>query len=136
MNEVGKYAQVENLDELQLMQMVFELSEKDRMLMWQQGYIDLVNEKMPSYAKNILEDKIAIWEDTKAYFQKELMTIVQQEAFIDATKKSRKEFAIFVMTNYPDFQSLLFKYFDDQLTDDDLRKFVYRRRFVGKRYLH
>ncbi|MHC0035606.1 hypothetical protein [Pseudoneobacillus sp. C159] len=136
MNRVGRYAQNESIDEILLMRMVFELSEKDRMLMWQQGYIDLVIEKMPGFAKNILEDRLAIWEDNKEYAYEQLKAVVQQKAFIEATKKLRKEFAIFVMNNYPDLQSLLFKYYDRKLTDEDLRKFVYQRRFGTKKYLH
>jgi hypothetical protein len=49
----------------------------------------------------------------------------------------RKEFALFVQEQYPDYQALLFLIFDNNLKDDDLRKFVYRRRFgATKKYLH
>lgn len=135
MNKVGKYAQSEDMDELQLMHMVFELPEKDRMLMWLQGYIDIVIEKMPTFAKNILQERKAKWEDTKEYVRVQISNIGNQKEFIEAAKRTRKEFALFVQENYPQFQSLLFRYYDGNLNELDLRKFVYHRRFGHKRYL-
>jgi hypothetical protein len=134
-NLVGKYAQCDDMDELQLMKMVFELPEKDRMLMWLQGYIDLVIDRLPTYAKDILENRKSKWEDTKEYVREQLASIVNQELFIEATKRTRKEFALFVKDNFPQFQSLLFKYLDGNLKDSDFRKFVYQSRFGHKRYL-
>jgi hypothetical protein len=135
LNKVGKYAQSDDMDELQLMQMVFELPEKDRMLMWLQGYIDTVIEKMPTYAKNILQERKVKWEDTKEYVRVQINTIGNQKEFIEATKRTRKEFSLFLKENYPQFQSLLFRYFDGNLNELDIRKYVYQRRFGQKRYL-
>lgn len=135
MNRVGKYAQSDNMDEIQLMNMVFELPEKDRMLMWQQNYIDMVIDKLPSYAKDILETRVAKWEDTKEYVREQIIAIVGNNEFIEAAKRTRKEFALFVMKNYRQYQSLLFKYIDGNLKESDLRKFVYHRRFGHKPYL-
>jgi hypothetical protein len=135
LNKVGKYAQSEDMDELQLMKMVFELAERDRMLMWLQGYIDTVIEKMPIFAKSILQERKVKWEDTKEYVREQISNIGNQEEFIEAAKKSRKEFALFIKENYPQFQSLLFRYYDGQLNELDLRKFVYHRRFGQKRYM-
>jgi hypothetical protein len=135
LNKVGKYAQRDDMDELKLMRMVFELPEKDRMLMWLQGYIDIVIEKMPTFAKNILQERKAKWEDTKEYVREQINTIGNQKEFIEATKRTRKEFALFLKENYPQFQSLLFRFYDGNLNELDLRKFVYHRRFGQKRYL-
>jgi hypothetical protein len=135
LNKVGKYAQREDMDELQLMHMVFELPEKDRMLMWLQGYIDIVIEKMPTFAKNILQERKAKWEDTKEYVRAQIFNIGNQKEFIEAAKRTRKEFALFVKEHYPQFQSLLFRYYDGNLNELDFRKFVYHRRFGPKRYL-
>jgi hypothetical protein len=137
MNRVGKYASSNEVDETELLTMVFELSEKDRMIMWSEGYIDLVIEKLPSYARDILENRKKKWEDTKAFVQDELKEIINRSTFIKKLKGERKEFALFVMEHYPQYQLLLFLVYDGKLKDDDLRKFVYRRRFgSGKRYLH
>lgn len=57
LNKVGKYAASEEVDELQLLQMVIELTEKDKMVMWSEGYLDLVIEKLPEYARDILENR-------------------------------------------------------------------------------
>lgn len=135
LNKVGKYAQSVDVDELQLMNMVFELPEKDRMIMWMQGYIDIVIEKMPTFAKNILEVRKAKWEDTKEYIRVQISNIGNQKEYIEASKGTRKDFAFFVKENYPHFQSLLFRYHDGNLNEMDLRKFVYHRRFGQKRYL-
>jgi hypothetical protein len=56
-NRVGKYAASEEVDEIHLMKMVIELTEKDKMIMWSEGYIDLVIDKMPEYARDILENR-------------------------------------------------------------------------------
>jgi hypothetical protein len=135
LNKVGKYAQSDDVDELQLMNMVFELPEKDRMIMWMQDYIDIVIEKMPPFAKNILEVRKAKWEDTKEYIRMQISNIVNQREYIEAAKRTRKEFALYVKENYPHFQSLLFRYYDGNLNEMDFRKFVYHRRFGQKRYL-
>ncbi|HYK74353.1 MAG TPA: hypothetical protein VEV44_14755 [Pseudoneobacillus sp.] len=136
MNAVGKYAMSEELDELQLMNMVFELTEKDRMKMWLHGYIDLVIDKLPVYAKSILEERKAKWNDTMEYVRNQINEIVSQSEFIEAaTKAERKEFALFVMKQYPQFQSLLFRYVDKNLKDSDIKKYVFHRRFGQKRYL-
>lgn len=135
LNKVGKYALSEDMDELQLMNMVFELPEKDRMLMWLQGYIDTVIEKMPTFAKNILLERKAKWDDTKEYVRAQVTNIGNQKEFIEAAKRTRKEFALFIKDNYPQFQALLFRYYDGNLNELDLRKFVYHRRFGQKRFL-
>jgi hypothetical protein len=134
-NRVGRYSLNEELDELELMRMVFELSEKDRMLMWLQDYLDLVISKLPSFAKDILQNRKVKWEDTKEYVKQQINAIVLQPEFMEASKMSRKEFALFVMGKYPQFQSLLFKYYDGKINDLDFRKFVYHHHFGPKRYL-
>ncbi|WP_413309736.1 hypothetical protein AA0X95_13765 [Bacillus sp. 1P10SD] len=137
MNRVGKYAISEVVDDLELMNMVFELPEKDKMIMWSEGYIDHVIDKLPEYARDILENRKEKWEDTKEFFEKKLEEIVNRNEFKQMLKGERKEFALFVKEQYPEYQSLLFLIYDRNLKDDDLRKFVYRRRFgANKRYLH
>jgi hypothetical protein len=69
------------------------------------------------------------WEDTKAYYQDQLDNILSKEEMKMKMKSERKEFALFVMENYKEFQSLLFLCYDGNLKDVDLRKFVYRRRY-------
>ncbi|MFK9092814.1 hypothetical protein [Bacillus salipaludis] len=137
MNRVGKYATSGTVDDIELMNMVFELTEKDKMVMWSEGYIDRVIDKLPEYARDILEDRKEKWEDTKAFYEKQLKEIVNQEEFKLKLEGERKEFALFVMQWYQEFQSLLFLIYDGNLKDDDLRKFVYRRSFSSrKKYLH
>ncbi|WHZ01220.1 hypothetical protein QNH48_19740 [Neobacillus sp. YX16] len=137
MNQVGRYAASEEVDGLELMKMVMELPEKDKMLMWSQGYIDLVVEKMPEYARDILENRKEKWEDTKAFYLDQIEEILNDEEFKRQAKGKRKEFALFVMEHYRDLQSLLFAAYDGKITEEDVRKFVYRRRFGGrKKYLH
>jgi len=137
MNQVGRYAAGEEVDGLELMKLVMELPEKDKMLMWSQGYIDLVVEKMPEYARDILEDRKEKWEDTKAFYLDQIEEILNDEEFKKQAKGERKEFALFVMEHYRDLQSLLFAAYDGKITEEDVRKFVYRRRFGGrKKYLH
>jgi hypothetical protein len=137
MNRVGKYAANDTVDDLELMNMVFELPEKDKMIMWSEGYIDLVIEKLPEYARDVLENRKEKWEDTKAYYQMKIEDIINQEEFKLKQKGERKEFALFVMERYPEYQSLLFLIYDGNLKDDDLRKFVFRRRQGSrKQYLH
>ena len=136
-NQVGRYAASEEVDGLELMKMVMELPEKDKMLMWSQGYIDLVVEKMPEYARDILEDRKEKWEDTKAFYLDQIEEILDDEEFKKQAKGERKEFALFVMEHYRDLQSLLFAAYDGKITEEDVRKFVYRRKFGGrKKYLH
>jgi hypothetical protein len=132
MNRVGKYAASAEVDGIQLLKMVFELPEKDKMLMWSEGYIDVVIERLPDYARDILEKRKMKWENTKAYVQDKLEEIIHQQEFIEKVKGGRKTFALFVMENFREFQSLLFLIYDRNLKDEDLRKFVYRRR-VGKK---
>ncbi|PLS02787.1 hypothetical protein [Neobacillus cucumis] len=137
MNRVGKHAGRSAGDDLELMSMVFELPEKDKMIMWSEGYIDQVIEKLPEYARDTLESRKEKWEDTKAYYEKQLKEIVKQEEFRVKMKGERKDFALFIMNNYPELQSLLFSIYDGNLKDDDLRKFVFRKRFNSrKKYLH
>ncbi|MFJ7730116.1 hypothetical protein ACIQXV_29040 [Neobacillus sp. NPDC097160] len=137
MNRVGKYATSGTVDDIELMNMVFELTEKDKMIMWSEGYIDHVIDKLPEYARDILEDRKEKWEDTKAFYEKQLNEIINQEEFKMKLMGERKEFALFVMQCYPEFRSLLFLIYDGNLKDDDLRRFVYRRRFSSrKNYLH
>jgi hypothetical protein len=136
MNKVGKYALGEDLDELKLMAMVFELPEKDRMLMWVQGYIEIVIDKLPTYAKDILQDRKLKWDDTKEYVQNQILSIAHQKEYKEAAKGTRKEFANFIKTRYPQFQTLLFRCYDGKLNELDLRKFVYNRRFGYKGYLN
>ncbi|MFP5110445.1 hypothetical protein ACSU6B_27580 [Neobacillus sp. C211] len=137
MNRVGKYAANDTVDDLELMNMVFELPEKDKMIMWSEGYIDLVIEKLPEYARDVLENRKEKWEDTKAYYQKKIEDIINQEEFKLKQKGERKEFALFVMERYPEYQSLLFLVYDGNLKEDDFRKFVYRKRLGSrKKYLH
>ena len=136
-NQVGKYAASKEVDGFELMKMVMELPEKDKMLMWSQGYIDLVVEKLPDYARDILEDRTRKWEDTKAFYQDQIEEIINDEEFIKQAKGGRKEFALFVMEQYRELQSLVFAAYDGKITEEDIRKFVYRRRFGGrKKYLH
>lgn len=136
-NRVGKYAISGEVDDIELMTMVFELDEKDKMIMWSEGYIDYVIEKLPVFARDILENRKEKWEDTKAFYEKKLKEIVNQDKFKKMLWGERKEFALFVQEQYPDYQALLFLIFDNNLKDDDLRKFVYRRRFgATKKYLH
>ncbi|MGG3561128.1 hypothetical protein ABES03_05865 [Neobacillus rhizosphaerae] len=137
MNRVGKYAISEVVDDLELMNMVFELPEKDKMIMWSEGYIDHVIDKLPEYARDILANRKEKWEDTKEFYEKKLEEIVNKNEFKKMLKSERKEFALFVKEQYQEYQSLLFLIYDSNLKDDDLRKFVYRRRFgANKRYLH
>ncbi|WML40069.1 hypothetical protein RCG19_23460 [Neobacillus sp. OS1-2] len=137
MNKVGKYAVSAEVDDIQLMSMVFELTEKDKMVMWSEGYIDKVIDQLPEYARDILKERQVKWEDTKAFYEKKLNEIVSGEDFNRKLKGERKEFALFVMEMYPEFRSLLFLIYDGNLKDDDLRRFVYRRRFASrKKYLH
>ncbi|MFP7299391.1 hypothetical protein [Neobacillus niacini] len=137
MNQVGRYAASEQVDGLELMKMVMEMPEKDKMLMWSQGYIDLVVDKMPEYARDILEDRMKKWEDTKAYYLDQIEAILSDEEFKKQAKGERKEFALFVMEHYRELQSLLFAAYDGKITEEDVRKFVYRKRFGGrKKYLH
>ncbi len=136
-NQVGRYAANEEVDEFELMKMVMELPEKDKMLMWSQGYIDLVVEKMPEYARDILENRKEKWEDTKAFYQNQMEEILNNEEFKKQAQGERKQFALFVMENYRELQSLLFAAYDGKITEEDIRRFVYRRRFGGrKKYLH
>jgi hypothetical protein len=136
-NRVGKRAASSTGDDLELMNMVFELPEKDKMIMWSEGYIDQVIDKLPEYARDTLENRKEKWEDSKAYYENQLKEIVKQKEFKLKMKGERKEFALFVMERYPELRSLLFLIYDDHLKDDDLRKFVYRRRFSSrKKYLH
>ncbi|MEH6956004.1 hypothetical protein [Neobacillus drentensis] len=81
MNRVGKYAAMDTVDDLELMNMVFELPEKDKMIMWSEGYIDLVIEKLPAYARDVLVNRKEKWEDTKAYYEKKIEEIIGQEEF-------------------------------------------------------
>ena len=105
--------------------------------MWSEGYLDLVIDKLPEFARDILENRKEKWENTKAYYEKLLKEIVNQDDFKIIVKGERKEFALFVMEHFPELQSLLFLIYDDNLKEDDLRKYVYRRRFISrKRYLH
>jgi hypothetical protein len=137
MNSVGRYAASEGADDITLMNMVLELAEKDKMLMWSEGYIDLVIEKLPIYARDILDKRIAKWEDSLAYYRLQLDKIAADEEFKQKLMSERKEFALFVNEHYPEFKSLLFLIYDGNLKPIDLRKFVYRRRFAAqKKYLH
>ncbi|WP_338452520.1 hypothetical protein R4Z09_11955 [Niallia oryzisoli] len=136
MNRVGKYAIEKDMNETELLKMVLELPDKDKMLMWSEGYIDLVIEKLPKYGQDILVNRKDKWEDTKGYYQDKLDNILSKEEMKMKMKSERKEFALFVIENYKEFQSLLFLCYDGNLKDDDLRKFVYRRRYgTRKSYL-
>jgi hypothetical protein len=137
MNRVGKYAANSTVDDMELMNMVFELPEKDKMIMWSEGYIDLVIEKLPKYARDVLENRKEKWEDTKAYYEKKIDEIMNLEEFKLKQKGERKEFALFVMERYSEYQSLLFLVYDGNLKEVNFRKFVYRRRLGSrKKYLH
>jgi hypothetical protein len=136
-NQVGRYAASDEVDGFELMKMVMELPEKDKMLMWSQGYIDTVVSKMPEYARDILENRKNKWENTKAFYLDQIQEILNDEDFKKQAKGERKEFALFVMEHYSELQSLLFAAYDGKITDEDVRRFVYRRRFGGrKKYLH
>ncbi len=136
-NQVGRYAASDEVDDVELMKMVMELTEKDKMLMWSQGYIDLVIEKLPEYARDILENRKQKWEDTMAFYQDKMEEILNDEEFQNQAKGERKTFALFIMEHYRDLQSLLFAAYDGKIKEEDIRKFVYRRRFGGrKKYLH
>jgi hypothetical protein len=128
-NRVGKYAASEDFDEIELLNMVYELTEKDRMLMWSEGYLDLVIEKLPVFARDILENRKKKWEDTKAFIQNELDRITSNPEFHMKVQGDRKEFALFVMEHYRAYQSLLFLIYEHKIKEVDVRKFVYRRRF-------
>ncbi|MDF2904386.1 MAG: hypothetical protein K0S25_2024 [Bacillus sp. (in: firmicutes)] len=134
MNRVGKYSVSGEVDELLLMNMVFELSEKERMIMWSEGYIDLIIEKLPVFARDILENRKEKWEDTKAYIIDTLNQISGQRDFLERMNGERKQFAIFVIEHYRVYQSLLFLMYDGNLKDEDVRKFVYRHRFGAGKY--
>nr|WP_263326234.1 hypothetical protein [Neobacillus sp. Marseille-Q6967] len=137
MNQVGRYALSSEVDDVQLMKMVIELTEKDKMIMWSEGYLDEVISHLPIYARDILENRKKKWEDTTAYYQDQVNAIIEQEQFQEKLKGERKEFALFVMDYYPEYQSLLFAVYDGKLKENDFRKFVYRRRFgQRKKYLH
>lgn len=137
MNQVGRYATGENVDDVELMKMVMELTEKDKMVMWSEGYIDQVIDKLPVFARDILENRKQKWENTMAFYQKQLNDIIENDEFKKRFIGERKAFALFVMEYYPEYQSLLFAYYDGKLKEDDFRKFVYRRRFsTRKKYLH
>ncbi|MEW9050973.1 MAG: hypothetical protein AB2392_07430 [Neobacillus sp.] len=133
MNQVGKYAASEEVDELELMRMVIDLPEKDKMLMWSEGYIDQVIGKLPYFAQDILENRKQKWEDTKAFFEAKVNEIIQLEGFKNKAEGERKEFALFIMQNYKEYQSLLFAAVDGKLKEEDYRKFVYRRRFGSRK---
>jgi hypothetical protein len=76
------------------------------------------------------------WEDTKGYYQDKLDNILSEEEMKMKMKSERKEFALYVMENYKELQSLLFLCYDGNIKDVDLRKFVYRRRYgTRKNYL-
>jgi hypothetical protein len=136
-NQVGRYAASDEVDDVELMKMVMELTEKDKMVMWSQGYIDLVIEKLPEYARDILENRKQKWEDTKAFYQDQMEEILNDKEFQKQAEGERKTFALFVMEHYRDLQSLLFAAYDGKIKEEDIRKFVYRRRFGGrKKYLH
>ena len=133
MNRVGKYASGKNVEDTELLKMVLDLPEKDKMLMWSEGYIDIVIEKLPEYGQDILVNRKKKWEDTKAYYQDQLGDILSKEEVKLKMKSERKEFALFVMQHYKEFQSLLFLCYDGNLKDVDLRKFVFRRRYGSKK---
>ncbi|SFA90855.1 MULTISPECIES: hypothetical protein [unclassified Bacillus (in: firmicutes)] len=133
MNRAGRYAASSEADELELLKIIYELTEKERMIMWVEGYIDIVIEKLPDFAKGILLDQIRKWEDTKEYVKNQIEEIVLQPHYIESLKGSRKEFAISVQTNYPQYLSLLFSHYDGKLKDLDFRTFVYRRRYGSKK---
>lgn len=136
-NQVGRYAASEDVDDIELMKMVMELPEKDKMIMWSQGYMDLVIGKLPEYARDILENRRNKWEDTLEFYRQQIQEILNDEEFIKQAKGERKQFALFVMEHYRELQSLLFAAYDGKIKDEDIRKFVYRRRFGGrKKYLH
>lgn len=135
MNKAGRYACGNEIDELQLMNMIIELTEKEKMAMWSEGYIDAVIEKLPPFAQDILEKRKAKWEDTKGYVQQQIDSIVKKPTFIEKLQAERKDFALYVMTSYPQYQSLLFRYYDGKIQEADFRKFVYRNRYT-KTYLH
>ncbi|MDR6998472.1 hypothetical protein [Neobacillus niacini] len=133
MNRVGKYASGKNVEDTVLLKMVLELPEKDKMLMWSEGYIDVVIEQLPNYGRDILVNRKEKWEDTVAYYQNQLKEILSKEDVKMKMKSERKEFALFVMKQYKEFQSLLFLSYDGNLKDVDLRKYVYRRRYGAHR---
>ncbi|MGG1398510.1 hypothetical protein ABE288_11960 [Bacillus salipaludis] len=133
MNRVGKYASGKNVEDTELLKMVLDLPEKDKMLMWSEGYIDIVIEKLPKYGQDILVNRKKKWEDTKAYYQDQLEDILSKEEVNLKMKSERKEFALFVMQHYKEFQSLLFLCYDGNLKDVDWRKFVFRRRYGSRK---
>ncbi|NHM29456.1 hypothetical protein [Neobacillus terrae] len=132
MNRAGRYAASDKSDPIELLHIIYELPEKDRMLMWVEGYIDLVIEKLPHYAKDILTSRKEKWEDTKEYIKEQVRDITKKEEYKHAEKKTRKEFALYVMSHYREFQSLLFSSFDGNIKEKDIRRYVYRRRFSGR----
>ncbi|WP_078410499.1 hypothetical protein [Priestia abyssalis] len=135
MNRAGKYASSDKIDDIQLMNMVIELTEKEKMAMWSEGYIDSVIEKLPVFARDILENRKKKWEDTKEYVQQQINDIVHEKEFLEKLQAERKEFALYVMSHYPQYQSLLFHYYDGNMKESDFKRFVYRNRYT-KNYLH
>ncbi|MCA1030267.1 hypothetical protein LCL95_04340 [Bacillus timonensis] len=129
MNKVGKYASQDEVDEIELMKMVFDLSEKDRMLMWSEGYIDIVINRLPSFAKDILEHRKRKWEVNKQWLMKEIDEVVSSKEYQWWSKQPKKDFAKFIIEKYADTQSLLFRAVKRPLTDRDYRKFLYFKRF-------
>ncbi|WP_026576888.1 hypothetical protein [Bacillus sp. UNC438CL73TsuS30] len=133
MNRVGKYASGKIVEDTVLLKMVLDLPEKDKMLMWSEGYIDMVIEKLPEYGRDILVNRKKKWEDTKAYYQDQLEDILSKEEVKLKMKSERKKFALFVMQHFKEFQSLLFLCYDGNLKEVDLRKFVFRRRYGSRK---
>ena len=78
------------MNETELLKMVLELPDKDKMLMWSEGYIDLVIEKLPKYGQDILVNRKDKWEDTKAYYQDKLDNILSKEEIKMKMKSERK----------------------------------------------
>lgn len=133
MNRAGRYAASDEADEIELLKIIYELTEKERMIMWVEGYIDMVIEKLPDFAKSILQDQIRKWEDTKEFVKNQIEAIVHEPFYLSSVNRSRKEFAINLQKHYPQYFSLLFSHYDGKLKDSDFRTFVYRRRYGSKK---
>ncbi|WP_096200646.1 hypothetical protein [Bacillus sp. FJAT-45350] len=138
MNKVGKYARGESINEIELLKMVLELTEKEKMRMWAYGYIDDVIDKLPDYGKDILEKRRDVWEEEKEYVRQTVEGFLTNRELQVKAQGERKKLALFIMKNFSEYKSLLFTYIDkNAISDEDIRKFIYRKRYpVKKKHLY
>lgn len=134
-HKIISFIRSENFDDLELMMMVYELTEKEKKSLWKEGYIEEVILHLPTFARDTMEQRVKAWEDTVGYVKDKLEIIVGDKHLKEKKEESRKEFAIYVMDTYPSYQSLIFKYFDNKLREKDFKDFVYRRSGKNNRIL-